>query len=593
MSPKGGESACVHLPGIAAAQGVAVGPVVVLDRRGASIHRRRLAEDAIEAEVGRFHAAVEGSRAEIEQVRAGLPPEQMADYGVVLDAHLLMHGDALFVDATIVRIREGAINAEWALRRTVDALKAPLLRASSAYFRERADDIEHVGQHVLRELSGGEVEWPSIEDGSVLAVSDLSPADAARLLRSGVAGLATVAGSATGHTALLARALEIPAVVGVTNLLASIEAGEQLIVDGLEGHVIVDADADELARAEARGARYREFASRLRARSAEPTATVDGVDVEVWANIELALEAPLVVEAGATGIGLFRTEYLYLDRDAAPSEDEQAAIYEEVVRAVAPKPVVFRTFDLGGDKLPAGGLTRTQNPALGRRAIRLSLAHPKMLRDQVRAVLRAATLGSVSLMFPLVSSASELRRARAVVEQCRAELEAEGVAHGAVPVGIMVEVPSAAVLADVLARECDFFSVGTNDLVQYTLAADRSDAQVADIADAMEPAVLRLLDMTARAAQAADIPLSMCGDMAADPFALPLVIGLGYRRVSVPPASLPLVREVVRRLDVGEAEAAAQVALGLDGAGAVHRLVIDRFGDTLSDIWKRGAEEAP
>lgn len=575
------------LQGIPASHGMAVGPATVLAPSSRWVPRWHVAPSRIEDEVARLREAIEASRAEIEHVREGLGDDVEADYRLILDAHLLMHRDELIMDAALRAIRKDRLNAEWALRRTVDDLVRQLEGAGSGYFRERAQDIEHVGQHIMRWLRHEGAAVPEIDGPTILVAEDLSPADAARLARTPVLGVVTDLGTATSHTAILARALEIPAVVGVTDVTRRVGDGDVVIVDALRGRVVLDADDAEQESARARAQRYRRFTRELRAKRVDAVVTTDGERIELDANVELPAEAALAMDAGAEGIGLYRTEFLYLERLTPPTEDEQAQVYADVVEVTAPRTVTFRTYDLGGDKLPKSErLPRTANPALGLRALRLLLARPELLRSQVRAVLRASAHGPVRLMFPLVTTVEDLRRARRIVDEVRSELSAEGVPHGEVPVGIMIEVPSAALVAEALAKESDFFSVGTNDLVQYTLALDRSNPQVAHLARTLDPAVLRLLDMTARAAERAGAPLSMCGDMAADPFAIPIVVGLGYRTLSMPYSSLPLVREVIGRISMVEAREAAGDALACGEVAEVERLVADRFGRALGDLWR-------
>jgi len=575
------------LRGIGASPGVALAPARVLRQGTRMVMRRTVPPPGLDAEVARLREAIEASRLEIDAVRESLAAEHGADYALVLDAHLLMHRDELLVDGAIERIRRDGINAEWALRVTVDALKAPLLAAESTYFRERASDLEHVGQHILRHLAGGADGLPELDEPVILVAADISPADAARIVGSGVLGLVTSVGSATSHTAILARALDVPAVVGARAAMVQIANDDVVIVDGLRGEVVVHADAEEQARALERGQRFRSFTGALLEHRDEPTTTRDDVFVHLLANLELPAEASVAVERGAAGIGLYRTEFLYLDRAFPPSEDEQARIYAQVLRAVAPRPVTFRTCDLGGDKVP-GSMTRLPgaNPALGQRAIRLSLARPDLFKQQVRAILRASVHGTAKLMFPLISGLDELREARALVESCVTELAAEGVEHVAIPLGTMIEVPSAALMADLLAAECDFFSVGTNDLVQYTLALDRGNPDVAARAQPLDPSVLRLLDMTGRAARQAGIGLSICGDMAADPLALPIAIGLGYRELSVPLAAIPLAREAIRRIDAAMVTGLAADAIRCATAQEVRRLVLAALADDLGELWR-------
>lgn len=573
------------LQGIAASHGIAVGHATVLERTGARAPRRRVLPEEIGREIARLREAIDASRRDLERMRDQIGSEGHADLELLLEAHLLMHRDELLVDAAVRTIRDESAGAEWAVRRTVESLQSQLERAGSSYFRERAQDIEHVGRHILRALAGDH-DRASIETPSVVVTDDLGPADAVQLLRSPILALVTALGSATSHTAILARALGVPAVVGVSDIVRRVDDGDLVIVDALRGEVVVGADDDERRGADARAERYRIFTSELRAKRDSSPLTRDGVAIELFANVDLPTEAALAVTEGARGIGLYRTEFLYLDRGEVPTEDEQLKVYSDVVRVMAPRPVVFRTFDLGADKLPPDQrVPRGPNPALGLRALRLALARPRMLRAQVRAILRAAVHGPVELLFPLVTSVDELREAKALVDQCCDELRTEGIPHRHVPIGIMVEVPAAGLMAESLARECDFFSVGTNDLVQYTLALDRGSPHVAHLAQALDPAVLKLLDVTARAAEARGIPLGMCGDMAADPFAFPLVLGLGYRRLSVPVSALPLVREMLRRIDAEQARRTVREALQCSGGRAVRRLVEERFAASLGDVW--------
>jgi phosphotransferase system enzyme I (PtsI) len=459
--------------------------------------------------------------------------------------------------------------------------------ASEEYFRERAVDIENVGDRILHKLIGSGAVLPEVGPDCILVSDDLGPADAAQLLRTSAGGIAIDLGSASSHTAILARALHIPAVVGVRNLSRLVADDDLVIVDAFRGEVVLRPSDEELEQARGRGQRYRAFTQGLRSRGGSSVATRDGTRIELCANVEVPPEAALALQAGAGGIGLYRTEFLFLDRASIPDEAEQARVYRDVAQVIAPRPVVFRTFDMGGDRLH--GYERQSellNPALGMRALRLGLARPDLLKTQLRAMLRASSAGNVHIMFPLVASPLELRQARALLDQARAELQSEGAPFGAVKVGCMIEVPSAALVADALAKECDFFSVGTNDLVQYTLAVDRSNPQVAHLGSALHPAVLRLLEMTARAAEAHHIGLSMCGGMAADPLALPIVLGLGYRDLSVDLGYLPLVRACAERIDLDVARHAAAEALTCGTAESVRELVVGRFRDSLGELWE-------
>jgi phosphotransferase system enzyme I (PtsI) len=573
------------LSGIAASPGVAVGRVCLVDRSHVYVPRRYIARDHLQEEEERLHRAIEASRMELEDIRARIG--SLAENRLLLDAQLLMHRDELLIDGAIELLRERSINAEWALAQVIARIAGRMRQASEGYFRERAVDIENVGQRIQHKLSSSEPMLPQVGPDAVIVADDLGPADAAQLLRSLAGGIAIDLGGASSHTAILARALHIPAVVGVRNLSTLVANDDLIIVDAFRGEVVLSPSEEELTQARSRGARYRTFTQGLRERAGPSVQTLDGTRIVLDANVEVPPEAALALQAGAAGIGLYRTEFIYLDRIAVPNEDEQTKIYRDVAQVLAPRPVVFRTFDMGGDRLhgfDAGA--EMHNPALGLRALRLGLAHPALLRSQLRAMLRASELGNVRIMFPLVTSVHELRAARAVLVSVADELRAEGVHLGEVKVGCMIEVPSAALTADAMARECDFFSVGTNDLVQYALAVDRSNPQVAHLGSPLHPAVLRLLEMTSKAAQVHSIKVAMCGGMAADPIALPVVLGLGFEHLSVDVGYLPLARACIERVDMGVARSVAAAALACSTAEEVRDLIVAHFREALAELWE-------
>ena len=568
------------LRGIAASPGVAVGTVCLFVRGLLYVPRRYVARDQIDAEEQRLHRAIEASRDELETIgqRIGAATE----HRLLLDAQLLMHRDELLIHGAIELLRERSINAEWALSQVTSRIAERMRGASEAYFRERAGDIENVGQRILHKLVGGTAELPQVNEGSVIVADDLGPADAALLLRSTARGIAIDLGSASSHTAILARALEIPAVVGMRQLSRLVADDDVIIIDAFRGEVVLWPSEEEQQQARARGSRYRAFTRSLRERVARTLQSADGTPLRLAANVELPAEAAVALQEGATGIGLYRTEFLYLDRALPPDEDEQAKIYRDVAQVLSPRPVVFRTFDIGGDKLHGyHPSTDSMNPALGLRALRLGLASPALLNTQ----LRASDAGDVRIMFPLVSSVEELRQARALLAEAQRELTAEGVLLGRVLVGCMIEVPSAVLMAHELSRECDFFSIGTNDLVQYAMAVDRTNPHVAHLASPLHPAVLRLLQMTVSAATAAQIGLTICGGMAADPLALPILLGLGFEELSVDVGYLPLARALIERIDIPLARHTAQAALACATTAEVKALLVERFRGPLGDLW--------
>jgi phosphotransferase system enzyme I (PtsI) len=571
------------LRGIAASPGVAVGRVRLLDIGRVYVSRRYVARDQIEAEERRLRDAIESSRRELESVRSRL---QGNEQRLLLDAQLLMHRDELLIDGAVETLRERSLNAEWALAQTIAKLAEQMRAASEPYFRDRAGDIENVGERILRTLTGAVSELPQVERDSVIVADDLGPADAAQVLRSNPCGIVIDLGSASSHTAILARALEIPCVVGVRGVSQALADDEMIIIDGFRGEVVLFPEPEECAVARERAERFRAFTRSLRAHGDRVTATRDGRAIALDANVELPAEAALAIQESASGIGLYRTEFLFLDPQSPPSELEQLKIYADVVQVMAPRPVVFRTFDIGGDKLHAHAQSGEQlNPALGLRGLRFGLANPLLLKSQLRALLATAVHGDVRVMFPLVTGIEELRLAKALLLEAHSELIAEGRPSKLPRVGVMIETPAAVMTADVLAKEVDFFSVGTNDLVQYTLVVDRGNPRVAHMASVLHPAVLRMLDRTAFAARHAGIELSMCGGMASDPIALPLVLGLGFERLSVDLAYLPFVRALIGAIDLADARAVAIEALSCDATTEVAALVVARFRAQLGELW--------
>ncbi|KPK13731.1 MAG: hypothetical protein AMJ62_14425 [Myxococcales bacterium SG8_38] len=560
----------VRLKGVAASMGVAVGTARVLAWGRRRISFRRITQGQVASEIDRFRAAVAASHAEIEVARQELAQQHGATYASILDAYLLMHGDALLIDATCDTIREENINAEWAVSRVAERLKAPLLRDGSSYFRERARDVDHVKEHLLRELCGEDrTELPG-QGPVVLIAHDLTPADAVQMLAPPTVGLVTEVGGGSSHTAILARTFGVPAVVGVGSVPIEIEDDQDVVVDGFGGQVIIGASRRERSQAEARRDRFLAFLDAERDRSA---VTLDGTSISVAANMELPSELEAALASGADGIGLYRTEFMCLNRPEPPSEDEQLDIYRTIAAALAPSKVIFRTFDWRRDKRPAG--------------FDMGEDQAGWLRTQIKAVLRASEWGHVALMFPMVATVRELLDAKILVEQCRSELGERGAPCASLQVGMMVEVPSAALMAEGFARHADFFAVGTNDLAHYTLAVDRHGNQASAGANPLDPAVLRLLERTVRAAGDAGIPCSMCGDMAAHPLALSLALGLGYREISVPIRLLPLARAVVRSVDIELAGPLAHDALSCESAEDVRLLVTDRMGEGFDPAWIR------
>ncbi len=562
------------LRGIAVSPGVAIGPALVVDSRGLLLPARSITAEAVPAELERLDAALDAARAEAEAAEDDARGRLGPQYADILAAHARLIADPELRRAARDRIAGDKVAAEHALCEVLDGYAARLERLADSHLAARAADVRDIQRRILDRLSGGAP--PSALDApgepSVALAHDLSPSETAGLDPGHVLGFATEAGGRTSHTAIVAAALEIPAVVGLGRFLDRARRCRTVIVDGDEGLVVLDPDAPTRAR-------YRRASVRRAARFAGlagladlPAETRDGLRVSLLGNIEFPGEVAACRERGADGVGLYRTEFLYLNAEHPPTEAEQVAAYRAVVESLAGLPITIRTLDLGADKLVSyqGQAQVERNPFLGLRSLRLSLREPSLFRTQLRAILRVSTLGDVRVMFPLVSTLGELRSARVMLEDVAAELAAEGVAVRAdLPLGVMIEVPAAAVVADQLAKEVDFFSIGTNDLIQYTLAVDRTNETVADLYSAADPAVLRLIAMVVAAAAGRGIDVTVCGAMGGDPLYTMLLLGLGLRQLSMPPHQLPEIKRVIRAISLEEARAVATEALQRDTAEAV------------------------
>jgi phosphotransferase system enzyme I (PtsI) len=580
----------IVVKGIAGSPGIAVGPALVVGDTRAAYARRHIAVAQVDSEVDRLKKAVDDAKQHVREVSARLPAAPL-ETNAILDAYLTMIGDPMLLERVEQKIRGERKCAEWAVAQACEEIGkmfAPAdLEDRDAYIVERRHDVEFVCDRLLRELTGHTKQIvPRLEQPMVVIARDLSPADTASMVREPVIAFVTEIGSRTSHTALMARALEIPAVVGVADALAVVRTGDRVIVDGLRGEITIDPNEITVDEARARGARHIAFARGLLSARNQPCVTRDGEPVTLKANVELPAEAILALDHGAEGIGLYRTEFIYIDRSTLPSEDEQYELYRAVVEAVAPRPVTLRTFDIGGDKFASSfDLPAEMNPALGLRAVRLALSRPEVFLTQLRAMLRASAHGDLRIMVPMVASVQELREVRRILDRAMQEVDAAGQPRAKqVPLGIMVEVPSAVVMADVLAREAEFFSIGTNDLIQYTLAIDRANRALAPLASPFHPAILRMIRQAARAAGSRGVPVALCGAMASDPLAAVLLIGLGLRELSMEAAAIPEIKEALRRVTTADCERTAEAALALDTAEAVEDLVASAFAPGLFDL---------
>ena len=564
------------LGGFAASPGVAVGPARHFRPPDIEVPRGPVGEP--KEEWSALEAAIEATRAEILATREQVAARAGEQSAAIFDAHLLFLDDEELVGPTRSAILDQGRGAAETWKEGIDRTAASWRSLDDAYLQARAADVEAVGAQVLAHLLGVADARPALGGPGVLIATDLTPADTAGLDPAVVLGIATALGGPTSHTAVLARSLGIPSVVGLGREVLEIDEGTTVIVDGEAGTLRPNPDVSQIGEAKARANAFRTSEAEARAAASEPAVTRDGTRIEVMANVGNPEDAAAAVEAGAEGVGLLRTEFLFIGRDTMPSEEEQEAAYRGLAEALGGRPLILRTLDVGGDKpLPFLPVAHEANPFLGLRGLRLALARPEVLRAQLRAALRVAADHPVKVMFPMVSGLHELRAARSILEEARREVEDAG---GRLPerleMGIMVEVPAAALAASVFAPEIDFFSIGTNDLSQYTLAAERGNEHVANLADAFHPAVLRLIRMTVEAAAPFGRTVGVCGEMAADPSAVPILIGLGIRELSAAPPAVPRVKRAVRETDLARARDLAEEALRLDSGPAVRALAAGR-----------------
>jgi phosphotransferase system enzyme I (PtsI) len=550
--------------GIVASPGIVIGRAYLLDRKKIVVAGQRIEDISVKDEVARFRRAVELSKSQLEDLRKRFSKGLGKSHIYILDTHIMLLEDKLLIDGAIKRIRESRINAEGALKDTITAIGQKFDMIEDEYLRERKHDVEQVGERILRNLIGHKQEsLADIKDEAVIIAHDLAPSDTLMMRKDKILGFATDAGSRTSHTAILARSLGIPAAVGLENITVSVKTGDVVILDGLHGVVIVDPDEETFLDYLKKQRRYKYFEQELEKIKSLPAETLDGHVITLQGNIELPEEATSAAEHGGSGIGLYRTEFLFINRPSMPTEEEHYRAYRHVAEKAYPHDVVIRTLDVGGDKVGlAGGYEKEANPALGLRAIRFCLQKRDLFRTQLRGILRASVHGSIKILYPMISGLAELHETKKILEEVKAELRSEDKPFNHnVKIGVMIEIPSAAMIADLLAREVDFFSVGTNDLIQYTLAIDRQNEHVAYMYEPLDPAVLRLLRNVSAAAREQGITLAMCGEMAGDPLYAAILLGMGFQHLSMNVASIPWVKKVVRSVRMQDAVELASLVM--------------------------------
>ncbi len=580
----------VQFQGIGVSPGIARGTIHVVRDDMDDLTKYRIDRDQISNEIARFETALVQTRMQILEMQQEIAEAIGTKDAAIFDAHLLVVEDRTLIDEVLRKLETDLCNVEWVFQEVANKYAHTLGQIDDPYLRERAVDIEDVTRRIIRNLLGRSPKpLRGMTAAHVLVAHSLTPSDTAAMTRQQVLGIATDVGSRTSHAAILARSLNIPAIVGLHNVTEKLENGQDVLLDGYDGLLILNPTPETLARFEELEQRKGKVVQQLRELRETKSTTRDGRHVVLSANIELPTDVDAVIANGAEGIGLYRTEFLYVNRDTLPSEHEQYETYRNVAERVFPNPLIIRTFDLGGDKLAPGTVEAGDelNPFLGWRAIRLCLEHIDIFKVQLRAILRAGVLGNVKIMFPMVSGLEELRQVLAILHECKLELAESKVEIGReMEAGAMIEIPSAALSSDTLAQEVDFFSIGTNDLIQYAIAVDRVNDRIAHLYEPTHPAVLRLLKMTADSAHANDIWVGICGEMAGEVALVPLLLGLGVDELSVGASLVPQVKLAVQSVDMNECRQLVDEALQLKTSSEILDRCMDlankRYPDLLS-----------
>jgi phosphotransferase system enzyme I (PtsI) len=583
------DTAEIRFEGIGVSPGIAFGKTHVVRDELDEVVRYRIASSQVTDEIGRFEAALIQTRMQILEMQQRIAESIGAKDAAIFDAHLLVVEDRTLIDEVLRKLKTDFCNVEWAFQEVATRYAETLSKIDDPYLRERALDIQDVTKRVIRNLQGKAPKtFLSLREPHILIAHNLTPSDTASMSRENVLGMATDVGSRTSHAAILARSLNIPAVLGLHDITAKIETGQHVLIDGNDGWLIVNPAPETLACYKETESRRAKVTAQLRQLRETTSTTRDGRHIVLSANIELPEDVNAVAANGAEGIGLYRTEFLYLNRETLPTEDEQYETYRKVAERVHPHPLIIRTFDLGGDKLTEGeaDISGELNPFLGWRAIRFCLENQDIFKTQLRAILRASAIGNIKIMFPMISGLDELRRAVALLEESKQQLRSSNIEMAErVEVGAMIEIPSAAICASTLAREVDFFSIGTNDLIQYTLAVDRVNEKVAYLYEPTHPAILRLLKMVADAGHANHIWVGVCGEMAGDIALVPLLLGLGIDELSTSATLVPRVKRAVQSLSMPECRELIEETLKLNTASEILerclQLADSRYGDLL------------
>jgi len=565
--------------GIGVSPGIAIGKAVIIEKRVTSVYRVPIREEEVPGEITRFLEALEKTKDELLELKVKVSRSMGDEYASIFEAHAMIVGDASFADRVQQKIEDEQVNAEWALSEVDEELQARFQSFDDEYLRERVGDVKDVTQRMLVNLQGiAHHDVSEITHDVVILSDDVTPSDAIHFNRRPIVGFVTEAGGRTSHTSIIAKSLFMPAIIGVPRLTKIVDNDELVIVDGYEGTLIVNPTEALVAEYRSRVTRHHEAERRLLENRDIAAVTKDNVKISLQANIELIEELDDAQKFGAEGIGLYRSEFLYIAKSPLlPTEEEHFNIYRRLAEAVAPHWCIIRTFDLGGKKVAKQIIGKQEdNPVLGLRALRLCMKFRDMFRVQLRALLRASAYGKIKIMFPLVSGVQELRQVKTLVKEIKSELDAEGVPYNKeLQIGIMIEVPSAAVIADMLATEADFFAIGTNDLIQYSLAIDRANENVSYLYEPLHPALLRLLKGVIDAGKRAGIPVELCGEMASDPIYAIVLLGLGLEIFSMNPSNVPAIKNVVRAVRVRDCKRIAEIALQKKTAQEIEEFVIE------------------
>lgn len=583
----------MKLKGIPASPGVVIGKVYLFDAYKPKITKYQVVKAGVEKEVKAFRKAVDKTHREIEEIKEKVHEGMGERYADIFGAHLLVLEDPFLIVEVTKKIREERTNAEHALWEVMEDLTSNFTSLEDEYLRERAADIHDIGQRILENLiKSKRASLTDFEEDVVVVAHSLAPSDTAQMHKEKVIGFATDVGARTSHTAIMARALEIPAVVGLREITSHAADGDTIIIDGIHGDIFINPAKDEIEVYKKKRKEYFTFVEGLAPLKELPAQTRDGHRVRIMANLELHEEVEHVRDHGAEGIGLYRTEFLFLNRPDLPSEDEQFETYREAARIHAPNPVTIRTLDIGGDKFIPHLIEDNEiNPFLGLRAIRLCLANVDIFKDQLSAILRASAYGNLKIIFPMITNASELIKAKSILQEVRDGLSKRDIPFDEkMELGAMIETPSAALTADILAREVDFFSIGTNDLIQYTLAVDRANEKIAHLYEPSHPAILKLVNLTITTAHRNGKWVAMCGEMAANPLFTVILLGLGLDEFSMSGMVIPEIKEVIRSVTLGEARDLANESLNLERTDQIKTLVKKRLGKRFEDILEEVGE---